>query len=62
MLVSQIEFNEFHGRISRGKVASGSVKLGDEIACYTSEGELLTEGVVKKIYKDVSLSYVRDCF
>lgn len=59
MLVSQIEFNEFHGRITRGKVASGGLKLGDDISCYNSDGKLITEGVVKKIYKDVSLNYVR---
>lgn len=59
LLVSQIEYNKYHGKISRGKVASGSLKIGDEVSCYDQDGILVGEGVAKKIYKDVALNYVR---
>ena len=58
MLVSQVEYNRYHGKISRGKVMSGGLRIGDEVVCYDQNGGIIGQGIAKKIFKDVTLNYV----
>ncbi len=49
MLVSNVDWDDYVGRIAIGKIRSGSVKFGDLIYCIDKDGEL-KKGTVKKLF------------
>jgi GTP-binding protein len=49
MLITNLESDQFMGRIVTGRVVSGSVKVGDELHCLSSEGEVLETCTVYKV-------------
>jgi len=46
LLVTNIDYNDYVGRLAIGKIFSGSVKIGDWIAMINSEGEAIKTKVV----------------
>jgi GTP-binding protein len=49
MLVSQIDVDPYVGKLVLGRVASGSVKVGDKIRAVSLEGAAMEEGSVTKM-------------
>ncbi len=47
MLISAIDYNDYLGRIGIGKIAYGSVKIGDSVVIVTREGEKLNAKITK---------------
>jgi GTP-binding protein len=58
MLVTQMEMDSFVGKMVLGRVASGSVKLGDAIVSITREGERKEEGKVLKLFSRRGLAAI----
>lgn len=60
MLISQIDHHPYFGRMLRGKVNSGVVKLGDEIDAINQDSDLIESFKVTKIYKPHFMDNVYD--
>ena len=58
MLVSQIDHHKYFGRMLRGKILSGGVKVGDELFSYNQEKQLVESFKVSKIYKPYQMDNV----
>lgn len=50
MLVSSIEWNDYVGRIAVGRIEQGSVKINQEVALVSSEGERKAKGRATKLF------------
>ena len=51
MLVTQTESNQYFGKMLIGRIASGSIELGDKINAVTQDGEIETQAKVMRIQK-----------
>jgi GTP-binding protein len=51
MLVSQIDYHPYFGRILRGKILSGEVKVGDVVDSVNQDQQTVEQFKVTKIYK-----------
>ncbi|NJK92105.1 MAG: translational GTPase TypA [Blastochloris sp.] len=49
MLVSNLDYNDYVGRIAFGKIYGGKIKVGDPMVCYHGDGSK-TKGKVTKIF------------
>jgi len=49
LLVTNLESDQFMGRIVTGRIKSGSVKVGDKIHCLGPDGKVLEQGQVFKV-------------
>lgn len=58
MLVTQMEMDNYLGKMVVGRVASGTVKIGDPIIHISREGEKLEEGKVVKLFSRRGLQAV----
>ena len=58
MLVTQMEVDPFLGKMVLGRVASGSVKLGDAIVSLSREGERREEGKVLRLFSRRGLAAI----
>jgi len=50
MLVSQMDFSDFIGKLLIGRVASGTVRPGDSLVALSRDGAKLEEGKVTKLF------------
>ena len=55
MLISQIEHDILFGKIVRGKIESGHIKIGDQLASYNSKRKLIERSKITKIFKSNGL-------
>ena len=51
MLISQIDHHPYFGRMLRGKINSGSLKVGDELDTIGPDGQLVESFKISKIFK-----------
>jgi len=49
MLVTQTESNQYFGKMLIGRIASGSISLGDKINAVTQDGEIESQAKVMRI-------------
>lgn len=55
LLISQIEHDILFGKIIRGKIESGTIKVGDTLACYNKNTKLVEKSKVFKMFKNNGL-------
>lgn len=58
MLGSQVDFNNYFGKIIRGKVNSGTIETHQLINVYDQDNNLVQTGKVSKLFKNMNLADV----
>jgi len=58
MLVSQVDHSKYFGKLLRGRVESAIFKVGDPIESYDNDGNLVEEGTIGKIFKNINMEPV----
>eukprot|EP01135_Chromosphaera_perkinsii_P004488 Nk52_evm12s284 gene=Nk52_evmTU12s284 len=58
MLVTQLDSNEYVGKLLLGRIQSGTVNVGDVMKCLSVDGNTVCEGRVMKLFSRIGLDQV----
>lgn len=58
MLITQTESNQYFGRQLIGRIASGSIKLGDKMQTVGQDGEFFETGKIQRIIKKFGVTEI----